>query len=464
MNRIFFFLAIPILLLTSTFARAGIDDKGVQALLDGEYETAYSELMPLAERGHPRSLYNIAHMHYNGFGLEQNRNEAFKFYEQAAEKGFPLAFHQIGFYFDNGIGRDVNVQEAVKWYEKAAEKGVLISHHNLGFIYDTGRLTGKSDYAEAVRWYTFAAEQGYVNSQVNLGILYDDGDGVIQDDKEAVRLFTLAANQGSPNGIWRLALMYILGEGVTQDENKGLELTTKAAELNLPEAQHDMGLYHNHGQHGVKQDKSIAAQWYRRAAEQGFAGSQVNLGILYDGGDGVPLNDEEAFKWFTLAANQNQPLGQYYLGTMYEFGEGVAQNFDEAGKWYSTACDNSNEAGACYHLANLFQNGSLSNDDPFLVPSLYEMAAEEGHIESQFRLGTILYFGELNGLIDKVQAYMMFNIAAMNGHETAISNRDVMVGELTSEEIEKGQSLARKCVEEDFKECICWECLKPAVN
>ncbi|PQM54942.1 MAG: sel1 repeat family protein, partial [Rhodobacteraceae bacterium] len=141
MSRLLFFFIL--FMSTAFLAKADIDDKGVQALLDGDYETAYNELMPLAERGHPRSLYNIAYMHFNGLGLEQNVNEAFKFYEQAAEKGFPMAFHQIGFYFDNGIDRDVNVQEAVKWYEKAAEKGVLISHHNLGFIYDTGRLTGK---------------------------------------------------------------------------------------------------------------------------------------------------------------------------------------------------------------------------------------------------------------------------------------------------------------------------------
>ena len=226
----------------------------------------------------------------------------------------------------------------------------------------------------------------------------------------------------------------------------------EAAELNLLEAQHEIGLIYEDGQLGVKEDKSIAEQWYRRAAELGYADSQVNLGILYDNGDGVPLNDEEAFKWFTLAANQNQPLGQYYLGTMYEFGEGIAQNFEEAGSWYSTACDNSNESNSCFRLGFLFENGSLNNDNPFLVPSLYEKAAEGGNVESQFRLGTILYFGELNGLIDKVQAYMMFNIAGMNGHETAIENRDVMVGELTSEELEKGQSLSKQCLEKNLKD------------
>ena len=54
----------------------------------------------------------------------------------------------------------------------------------------------------------------------------------------------------------------------------------------------------------------------------------------------------------------------------------------------------------------------------------------------------------------------MFNIAGMNGHETAIENREVMVGELTSVELEKGQSLSKQCLEKKLKDCICWDCLQ----
>ncbi len=39
---------------------------------------------------------------------------------------------------------------------------------------------------------------------------------------------------------------------------------------------------------GVPQDYAAAVGWYRKAAEQGDAESQFNLGLLYRQGQGVP--------------------------------------------------------------------------------------------------------------------------------------------------------------------------------
>jgi TPR repeat protein len=47
------------------------------------------------------------------------------------------------------------------------------------------------------------------------------------------------------------------------------------------------GLMYDKGQ-GVRQDHAAAASWYRKAAEQGIANAQFNLGIMYDNGEGVP--------------------------------------------------------------------------------------------------------------------------------------------------------------------------------
>ena len=38
----------------------------------------------------------------------------------------------------------------------------------------------------------------------------------------------------------------------------------------------------------VPQDYAEAIKWYRKAAEQGYASAQYNLGIMYDDGEGVP--------------------------------------------------------------------------------------------------------------------------------------------------------------------------------
>ncbi len=55
---------------------------------------------------------------------------------------------------------------------------------------------------------------------------------------------------------------------------------------------------------GAQEDESEAAKWYRRAAEQGHAGAQYELGVCYYDGEGVEENEEEALKWFRKAAAQ----------------------------------------------------------------------------------------------------------------------------------------------------------------
>jgi len=45
---------------------------------------------------------------------------------------------------------------------------------------------------------------------------------------------------------------------------------------------------------GVPKDFSEAARWYRKAADQGDAKAQVDLGYLYNHGSGVPEDLGEA--------------------------------------------------------------------------------------------------------------------------------------------------------------------------
>ncbi len=55
---------------------------------------------------------------------------------------------------------------------------------------------------------------------------------------------------------------------------------------------------------GVPQDDAEAVRWYRRAAEQGYARAQFNLGFMYSEGQGVLRDYVQAHKWISLAAAQ----------------------------------------------------------------------------------------------------------------------------------------------------------------
>ena len=55
-------------------------------------------------------------------------------------------------------------------------------------------------------------------------------------------------------------------------------------------------------------DYDTALREFRLLAEQGHAQAQVNLGILYSQGRGVPKDSVQAYGWYTLAAGQGDDL------------------------------------------------------------------------------------------------------------------------------------------------------------
>jgi TPR repeat protein len=106
----------------------------------------------------------------------------------------------------------------------------------------------------------------------------------------------------------------------------------KAAEEGNARAQFNLGVLYAKGQ-GVSQDYAQARQWYEKAAAQEYTYAQTNLGNLYLPGLGVLQNYKMALFWFRRAAEQGDPVALNNLAFMYENGRGVTQNFVEAHKW-----------------------------------------------------------------------------------------------------------------------------------
>jgi len=63
------------------------------------------------------------------------------------------------------------------------------------------------------------------------------------------------------------------------------------------------------------QNYGEAVKWYRKAAEQGDAGAQYQLGIMYEIGRSVPSDYVEAYKWFKLAADHGQEYAAELLSS-----------------------------------------------------------------------------------------------------------------------------------------------------
>ena len=90
------------------------------------------------------------------------------------------------------------------------------------------------------------------------------------------------------------------GEGVANDEAQVVSWYSKAAEQGLADAQFNLGVCHYKGE-GVVKDFVQAVSWWRKAAEQGHADAQFNLGNSYRTGEGVATDEIEAYAYYNLA-------------------------------------------------------------------------------------------------------------------------------------------------------------------
>ncbi|MCK5715832.1 MAG: sel1 repeat family protein, partial [Nitrosomonadaceae bacterium] len=120
-----------ILSLSSSVARAGVFEEGIEAYKNGNYAKALALLHPLASQGMTNAQNNLGWMYEEGKGVTQD------------------------------------YQEAAKWYHLAAEQGDVDAQNNLGVMYVKG--TGiNQDYILARMWFNLAANNGDINAKENL--------------------------------------------------------------------------------------------------------------------------------------------------------------------------------------------------------------------------------------------------------------------------------------------------------
>lgn len=196
------------------------------------------------------------------------------------------------------------------------------------------------------------------------------------------------------------------------DPEKRFAIFLKAAEQGYAEAQSDIGTMYYKGQ-GVTRDYKEAVKWRRKAAEQGYAEAELALGAMYILGRGVTQDFKEAAKWFRKAAEQGNAEAQYNLGLMYYKGQEATRAYKEFVKWYRRAA----ELG----LAGVFKYLGFS------------YAVDHGVLQ------------------DNVKAHMWLTIADANGVKDAGIIRDSLESFMIPTQIAEAQKLAREWIEKHKK-------------
>jgi len=135
-------------------------------------------------------------------------------------------------------------------------------------------------------------------------------------------------------------------------------------------------------------DARTAARLYRAAADEGYPLAQVNLGVMYEGGEGgLGRDDREAARLYRLAADQGYPAGQASLGTFLLAGRGgLRRNEAEAARLWRLAADAGN-AQAQNNLGKLYAEGRGGlRRDMNEAARLWRLAAEGGVAEARNNL------------------------------------------------------------------------------
>jgi TPR repeat protein len=181
--------------------------------------------------------------------------------------------------------------------------------------------------------------------QIALGerLLNGDGSGTGFDETGAAEWFSKAAERGDPLGKTRLADCLSTGRGIVIDRPRALALYREASESGLPEARYSLGicLAEGRGTPGGEKDLVAAAALWEDAAEAGSAPAQFRLALCRNNGeDGRAPDNDAAFKWFQRAANQGYAAAQANVGRAYLRGEGVAKDALRAYAWSTIAMDN----------------------------------------------------------------------------------------------------------------------------
>jgi TPR repeat protein len=158
-------------------------------------------------------------------------------------------------------------------------------------------------------------------------------------------------------------------------------------------------------QNNGAEDEATAKE-VRKSAEEGNASAQYRLGLLYEGGVGVPQDYRQAKEWFEKAAKQGHVGAQADLGMLYLHGEGAPQSAQMAMFWFSRA-------------------------------------AEQGDVLAFAKLGWM--YAEGRGVLkDSIQAHMWYNLSAAQGEERAAEARDALAKQMTPAQIAEAQRLARE--------------------
>lgn len=96
-------------------------DKSIAAYDNGDYQAAFQELLPLADKGNASAQSNLGDMYENGEGVNANASETVPWYRFAADQSNAMAQNILGLMYEGGKSIIEDAINVSMWFNIAGE-------------------------------------------------------------------------------------------------------------------------------------------------------------------------------------------------------------------------------------------------------------------------------------------------------------------------------------------------------
>ena len=171
-------------------------------------------------------------------------------------------------------------------------------------------------------------------------------------------------------------------------------------------------------------DYAAAKRHFENGIAAGDVESLVQLGRLYQNGDGVPKNGSRALELYRQAHARGSAAAMRYIGLSYEYGDGVKKDLAESVRWYEKAAARG-YTKAMHDLGLAYYGAIGVKRDYKTAFQWFQKAASRGHVEAMAYVGQCYDKG--HGVKrDRTKAAAWFKRAADRGHAHSMTNLGLM--------------------------------------
>ena len=350
------------LLFWASSSIAGVTEyqEAVDAYNREDYKTAHKLFLELAEQGVVKAQYKLGLIYGKGKGVAKDYSKAFKWWNLAAEKGNGKAQTNLGWMYEMGKGVPKNAQKAANWYQLASNQGFAKAQEKLNLLLNKTKEHWQENTASLKEFKNLKEKSSkeIKDLQTINAALNSELNQIKSENAKAIEATNQANAKAEQEQLASISDNHSeLNTGSVSFRGDALDVASYSEDTftEVGDYINDSDRLHEAINSLDKKEFVTAHQLFLDLADKGIAEAQINLGMMFESGQGVPQDFNEAIRWYRLAADQKlikaqeklnlllkkaaEPQINLSLGMMFESGQGVPQDFNEAIRWYRLAAD-----------------------------------------------------------------------------------------------------------------------------